>query len=255
MTRDDDETRFQRLQAAYFERADEEKFRWQTSNAYLAVTEHRLLRHAVVRPGERLLEVGCGEGGNLRLLSVDRPGTIGVDLSRAKVGWAKKKLAGAAFLCSDAVRLPFRDGTFDVVLCRDVLHHVRAKRDVVAELFRVCGSHGRVIVIEPNGRNPIMWLLGRAVAAERDLIENSPDRVVALVRQRAQGQADTVFAQPFPFGRMLFHYRLGFPRLSSWLSGAVLAVEGLMERLIPPDRWAYIVVTVTKGGPAASASG
>jgi ubiquinone/menaquinone biosynthesis C-methylase UbiE len=218
------------------------------------VTERRLLGHAVVRPGEHVLEVGCGEGGNLRLLSVDRPGTVGVDLSRSKVRWASKTLGAGAFLCSDAVRLPFRDGAFDVVLCRDVLHHVRAKQDVVAELFRVCHPDGRVIVIEPNGRNPIMWLLGRVVPAERDLLDNSPDRVVGLVRQRDRYQANAVLAQPFPVGRVLFHYRLGFPRLSSWLSGAVLAIETVLERFIPRDRWAYIVVTASKGGSTASAN-
>jgi hypothetical protein len=134
-----------------------------------------------------------------------------------------------------------------------VLHHVQAKQAVVAELFRVCQSHGRVIVIEPNGRNPIMWLLGRMVPAERDLLANSPDRVVTLIRQQDRYRADAVLAQPFPVGRMLFHYRLGFPRLSSWLSGAVLAVEAALARLIPSNRWAYIVVTANKGGATISA--
>ena len=251
----DDAAEYAEIQRAYFEQADARKFHWQTADAYLAVTERRLLRHAGIRPGERVLEVGCGEGGNLRLLSADRLGTVGVDLSRSKVRWAKRTLGAGAYLCSDAVSLPFREGVFDVVLCRDVLHHVRAKQAVVAELFRVCRPQGRVVVIEPNGRNPIMWLLGLAVPAERDLLENSPDRVVELVRRGAQDRARTELAQPLPIGRVLFHYRVGFPRLSAWLSGAVLAGEALLSRLIPLDRWAYIVVTVSKGSVAVPVGG
>ena len=247
------DARFQRLQAAYFERADEQKFLWQTSDAYLAPTERRLLTHVPIRLGDRVLEVGCGEGGNLQLLSVARPGTVGVDLSRPKVGWAGKTLGAGAFLCSDATALPFRDGSFDVVLCRDVLHHVRAKQEVVAELFRVCRPDGRLTVIEPNGRNPIMWLLGRVVPAERELLANSPGLVTRLIQQRQGCRAEVRLAQPFPVGRVLFHYRWGLPRLSAWCADAVLAIEEWVGRFIPADRWAYIIITAGKGGSTAPA--
>lgn len=254
MGHEQDDARFQRLQAAYFERADEQKFLWQTSDAYLAATERRLLTHAPIRFEDRVLEVGCGEGGNLHLLSVDRPGTVGVDLSRPKVGWASKTLGATVFLCSDATRLPFRDGSFDVILCRDVLHHVRAKQEVVAELFRVCSPDGRLIVIEPNGRNPIMWLLGRVVPAERELLANSPGLVMRLIQQRQGCHAEVRLAQPFPMGRVLFHYRWGLPRLSGWFAGAVLAIEEWLGRFVPADRWAYIIITASKGGSTAPAN-
>ena len=115
---------FQRLQIEHFAGADEAKFVWQTTNPYLKQTEGELL--STVRPevADRLLEVGCGEGANLEHLHMVPARTVGVDLSSAKVSWAQRRCSQARFVCSDAASLPFRDGYFDVILCRDVLHHV-----------------------------------------------------------------------------------------------------------------------------------
>src|SRR5205807_10163941 len=55
-----------------------------------------------------------------------------------------------------STRLPFRSGTFDAVLVRDLLHHVPDRRAVVSEALRVLRSGGSITVIEPNGRNPLI---------------------------------------------------------------------------------------------------
>lgn len=254
-----DMSRFRRLQAEHFSRADAAKFWWQTTNSYLARTERELLERVPVRSTDRLLEVGCGEGGNLQLLQSmlqarqTRPqarprGAVGVDFSREKVVWATRRVSGARFLCADATCLPFRTGSFDVVLCRDVLHHVVEKGKVIGEILRVCRPQGRIVIVEPNGRSPIMRLLGWLVPAERDLVRNSLDRFAPLLDRREVTEPEVLWAQPFPFGRVLFHYRWGLPRLSGWLAGPVLAGERLAGKLIPLDRWAYLVLRTIKRG-------
>jgi SAM-dependent methyltransferase len=242
----DELSRFQRLQVEHFACADEAKFLWQTTNPYLAGTERALLDRVSVGATERLLEVGCGEGGNLRLMEAIPKGAVGVDFSCAKVSWARRHIAGVQFVCADAGRLPFREESFDVILCRDVLHHVADKAGMLDEMVRVCRAFGRIVIIEPNGRSPIMWLLGLLVRAERDLTRNSLARLEALLERRHVAAPAVVWAQPFPFGRVLFHYRWGLPRLSVWLGRAVLAIEQEIGRMVPSDRWAYIIITTIK---------
>lgn len=256
-TPQEERVRFQRAQAEHFASADEAKFFWQTRDPYLARTERALLERVPFRRTDRLLEVGCGEGGNLALLDVPPANAVGVDLSHAKVGWARHHFAAVRFLCADATQLPFRDGSFDVVLCRDVLHHVMDKSEVVGELIRVCRAFGRIVIIEPNGGSPIMALLGLLVRAERDQVRNSLGRLLTLLDRGQVAEPDVMWAQPFPVGRVLFHYRWGLPRLSAWLAGAVLAAERLIGRVMPMERWAYIIITTVKtasGKPVLSGS-
>lgn len=238
---------FHRLQVQYFANADAAKFYWQTSDSYLAKTERALIDHIQLTPTERLLEVGCGEGGNLKLLGAARPRPVGVDYSAAKVRWGAKQVPWAGFACADATRLPFRADSFDVVLCRDVLHHleVQDKQKVVGEMFRVCREGGRVVVIEPNGGNPIMRLQGAIIDAERDVLKNSLPHLEAFFADRG-GHPTVIWAQPFPLGRMLFHYRWGLPRLSPFLAGAVLRLERLIGRLLPRHRSGYIIIIMDK---------
>ena len=240
---------FRRLQAQYFAEADGAKFRWQTADPYLARTERALMDLVPVESTECLLEVGCGEGGNLKLMTGTVRLAIGVDYSLPKVQWAARHVACARFAWADAMRLPFRDGSFDVVLCRDVLHHLMApdKQKVVEELIRVCCEAGRIVVIEPNGRSPIIRLQGLMVEAERDLLLNSWARLKPFFDRRQVAEPQVILAQPFPLGRILFHYRWGLPRLSRFLAGSVLGIERLLGKRIPSQCWAYIVVTMTKG--------
>ncbi|MGH7164750.1 MAG: class I SAM-dependent methyltransferase [Nitrospiraceae bacterium] len=237
---------FQQLQAEHFAHADEAKFTWQTRDAYLSRTERSLLEHVSVGGSDRLLEIGCGEGGNLELLDGVPADTVGMDFSHAKVRWASRHITGARFVCADAGRLPFPNETFDLILCRDVLHHVTDKSAVVSEMVRVCRAPGRMVIIEPNGRSPIMWLLGMLVPAERDLLRNSLGRLQPLLERPQVGHRDVVWAQPFPLGRVLFHYRWGLPSLSARLGRAVSDVERLIGQMIPADRWAYMILTAGK---------
>ena len=241
--------RFQRLQVEHFAKADEAKFLWQTTDPYLARTERELLEQVPLMATDQLLEVGCGEGGNLELLQTAPAHTVGVDFSRAKVGWALGRVRRARFVCSDAGRLPFRGGCFDVILCRDVLHHVTDKSQVVEEMVRVCRPEGRIVIIEPNGSSPIMRLLGILIPAERDLVRNSLSRIARLLDLRQVGAPSITWAQPLPFGRVLFHYRWGLPWLSGWLASFVLYAERLLGALIPSGWWGYMILSVIKQGP------
>lgn len=108
-----------------------------------------LLGLAAHQPGERVLEVGCGAGHVLERFE----GAIrtGVDLSASMLARTRRRLGDTVELSQgSADQLPFPDGTFDVVLCTEVLEHTPDPAAVVKELVRVAGPGGRVVVSIPN---------------------------------------------------------------------------------------------------------
>ena len=239
---------FAARQWSYFREADEAKFRWQTATPVFAASERHLVS---VAAGEgRLLEVGCGEGGNLFHLGPRAGLTVGLDYACAKLMFASGAIPWGRFAGADALSLPFRSGTFDRVLIRDVLHHLPRdrQREAVAEMFRVCRPAGEVVVIEPNGRNPLMIALALVTPAERGLFRSSPERVAALVRTAAP-RIGLEMAQPLPVARAVLHYRYGVPALGRrpWAVRALCRLDAMLEHLIPRSLWAYIIVRARRG--------
>src|SRR5688572_9500541 len=109
------------------------------------------------RPGNRILDVGCGEGlaevaiGRLHISQVR---LVGVDLVVSKVIKARQETAShnqrVEFAAGDACRLPFRDAVFDSLYSVAVLQHVNDLEAAVSEMARVTAPRGRVVAVEPD---------------------------------------------------------------------------------------------------------
>lgn len=121
-------------------------------------------RLAATRPA-RLLDVGCGVGGNLTLLRGALPeGTVvlGVELA-----WTAARTAAAVHpqvLVADAARLPLADGVVDAAVCTEVLEHVDDPTAVLAEVARVLRGGGTALVSCPcyaNLAGAHKWLADR----------------------------------------------------------------------------------------------
>src|SRR5207247_2084879 len=96
-----------------------------------------------------------------------RGAPTGIDRYAEKIRFAARALPRARLAVADALALPFPDASFASVLIRDLLHHLAEPRRATAEAVRVLRPGGTLLVLEPNGRNPLVALQARLVPAER----------------------------------------------------------------------------------------
>jgi SAM-dependent methyltransferase len=119
-----------------------------------------------VRPGQLLLDAGCGEGRHCFGALERGARVVGLDLDRDSLRKAaaalrfvgRRKGALAAMLQGDAFRLPFPDATFDRVICAEVMEHVHDYPAAARELARVTRPGGRVAVTIPTATSEQLYL-------------------------------------------------------------------------------------------------
>lgn len=102
----------------------------------------------LVRPGERVLDAGCGAGKFFSLDFVRKAGchSFGVDLQESLKNNPNLDSCARA----DLERLPFSDASFDLVNCRLVIEHLNAPENVLREFYRVLQPGGRLAIFTPN---------------------------------------------------------------------------------------------------------
>ncbi len=114
-----------------------------------------------VRPGERVLDAGCGEGILSGLVARRDCEVVGQDISAPNIEAATALAAEwgveATFLRGDVERLPFPDDTFDVVMSSHVLEHLPDLQAGLAELRRV--TRDRALIAMPTCLSPAAWAL------------------------------------------------------------------------------------------------
>ena len=115
------------------------------------VAEHalQLLGTANPKPGQQLLDVGCGNGAAaIGLANTLGLVVTGVDVDTEQIeaaAAARDGLAAVRFLAADATRLPFADGEFDLVYSNKTTHHIRDWQQALAEMTRVLKPEGYLV--------------------------------------------------------------------------------------------------------------
>ena len=119
--------------------------------AFFAGWAERLVALAAPRPGERVLDVGCGTGIVARTAAagIGPSGTaVGVDLNPGMLEVARAASAGIRpaidWRLGDAAGLPFADGAFDVVLSQQALQFFTDRTAALREMRRVLARSGRL---------------------------------------------------------------------------------------------------------------
>lgn len=174
--------------AAMFDRVAE---RYDVANYALSLGRERRWRGEVaralaVRPGERVLDVAAGTGTAARVFADAGAVVTACDFSLGMLRVGRRRPhPRVAFVAGDALRLPFRDATFDAVTISFGLRNVADPARALAELRRVTRGGGRLVVCEFSTPT---WAPLRAVYA-RYLARALP----ALARRIASNPAAYVY--------------------------------------------------------------
>jgi len=126
----------------------------------------RAMAARVVPPkkGMKVLDVGCGTGAQLAIYQEGGCEVSGIDLSSPMLKVAKSKLGEKAVLITgDAVRIPYPNDTFDLVLSSLFLHQINAslRSAVLEEAMRVLQPDGQILLVDfhPEAARSIKGLL------------------------------------------------------------------------------------------------
>jgi ubiquinone/menaquinone biosynthesis C-methylase UbiE len=111
----------------------------------------RLALMAAIDTGSHVLDVCCGMGGPSRYLAHNYGCQVtGIDLSASRIDGAKRltRIAGlddrVSFEIANALKMPFEDRTFDVVISQEAFCHIPEKRRLTSQCFRVLKPGGRI---------------------------------------------------------------------------------------------------------------
>ena len=101
-----------------------------------------------------ILDVGCGDGRFLGILSNTIPRRVGADLSNKAITYAKAFNPDIDYRCVDISDI---DENFDIVTCIEVLEHIPEEQvhPFIKNLFRKCNPGGKLIISVPTKILPI----------------------------------------------------------------------------------------------------
>jgi len=137
------------VQNAYRERYRAIRPGWRSSGDQL----EKIVRSRVT-PNSRVLDLGCGRGGLVELFWREVRFAAGLDPDTPSL--TEHRAEGMPVVRGVGERLPFVDGSFDVIVCLWVLEHLDAPAETLAEVRRVLTPGGHFIFLTPNMRNPLM---------------------------------------------------------------------------------------------------
>ena len=135
---------------------DEECQRLEAQAKLAGIADH--VRHVPAQPGMRILDAGCGSGSMARAMAGAFPDTtvVGVDLRDAYIAYASRRaqadgLRNLRFETGDVRRLPFADGSFDIVWTKYLLQWVADPLQAMQEFARVLTPGGVLVSANFDG--------------------------------------------------------------------------------------------------------
>lgn len=108
-----------------------------------------------VKPGERVLDIGCGNARDIASISQSGGQVVGVDISEGMVEAARREIncigiRDVILQVGDATCLDFPDDFFDKILCSEVIEHIPDVSRALREMRRVLRPGGSLVLSTPN---------------------------------------------------------------------------------------------------------
>ena len=183
----------------------------------------------------RILDIGGGSGMISRML-ITQPGTecVCIDISLPML-----KHSPVPSVQADALNLPFRDGSFDLVMAAAFFHHLPGlEPQLLKECHRVLRPGGRLVGYDPNGH----CLQNRLFMAKNSLRLRvfSPDELPVMPERLGRQATDASFGR---FEHFVFSFRnlkiTGFEAIQRYVLSplAIGPLRGLLERWVFWQAW------------------
>lgn len=125
------------------------------------ILAERIIRRIKTNSIKRLADLGCGDGYLIYRLSRESKVKefYAVDMSKIRLDRVKKSVRRIKTIRADITDLPFDQGFFDVVVCSEVLEHVKDYKKAIRELLRV--TKKQLVITVPNDQQPVKTLCPR----------------------------------------------------------------------------------------------
>jgi ubiquinone/menaquinone biosynthesis C-methylase UbiE len=164
-----------------------------------------LCEHVTLKEGDRILDVACGNGRLLRMIS--RKASIeayGIDISDEMIGVAKEQNPDIHFSVSEADKMNFDDAFFDVITVCCAFHHFVAPEAFMKEAFRILKPGGRLYIADPTAPG---------------LIRHVENLVIPLSKM-----GDVKIYHPKEM--RVFYEQAGYKDFSCWTDGYKMILDG-----------------------------
>lgn len=169
----------------------------------------RLLGHRI-RPGDKMLEVGCGPGYSTQRIKQWQPqaSLVGSDISASLLRHATRLNPEISFVRESVYELNHEDKSFDVVFLMEVLEHLEEPKAALDELQRVARRH----VLLSTPREPIWRFLNFMRGKYMGDWGNTPGHIQhwssrGLIRQVSTHFHVEAVAKPLPWTILLLSPR------------------------------------------------
>jgi 2-polyprenyl-3-methyl-5-hydroxy-6-metoxy-1,4-benzoquinol methylase len=193
-----------------------------------------------VRPGERVLDVACGNGLSSRRLAEKGAHVVAIDFAEEMIRHARRRtvqhVERVRYLVLDATDekklLALGKGAFDAALCNMALFDMADIRPLMRALAHLLRPGGRFVfsVIHPCFNSPNMAHVAEMQDQDGDIVTVYSVRIFNYISPSVS-QAAAIRGQPKP--QLVFHRPLEILLGTAFKSGFVL--DGLEERAFPPD--------------------
>lgn len=117
-----------------------------------------------IQPGHKALDAGCGLGRHSGEFLRRGAHVMSMDLDMDSLQGTRKLLSGISNedFCvhsGDALKMPFRDNTFDRIICSEVMEHVSDENQAGSELSRILKPGGLIAITVPTTFSEVMYFL------------------------------------------------------------------------------------------------
>jgi len=177
-----------------------------------------LLQQADLRPGNRVLDIGCGTGTFVELIKRVHPevSVVGLDPDPKALARAKKKAARAGvsiqFDQGFSDELPYADASFDRVFSSFMFHHIHVdqREKTLQEVYRILLPVGSLHLLDfESSEDQGQGVLARWLHSSHRLKDNSANKILEIMKNAGFANANKVGSGTLFLGHLRFGYYSG----------------------------------------------